>query len=150
MAIEMWRPRSSGIARVSRDIDDLFGRFFRDLPFWPGGEATWSPAVDMMDRKDEVVLRADLPGLEQRDINVTIENNMLTIRGEWTEAQEQQAEEKDYYCCERWSGSFFRSMTLPPGVDTNKIQATFKNGVLEIHIPKTREAIGRKIEVKAA
>jgi HSP20 family protein len=133
---------------MEREMEDVFGRFFRDWP-WPrpGGEGRgWAPAVDMIDRKDEVVLRADLPGLEQKDIEVNVEEGVLTIRGE--RKGEQEVKEDDYYCCERWAGAFSRSTALPPGVDAEKIRATFKNGVLEVHLPKSKEAKGKKIEVR--
>jgi HSP20 family protein len=104
--------------------------------------------MDMIDRKDEIVLRADLPGLEQQDIQVNVENGMLTIRG--TREGEHEAKEDDYYCCERWAGSFSRTITLPPGVDPDMINATFKNGVLEVHVPKSAKAAGKSIEVRAA
>jgi HSP20 family protein len=129
-------------------MDELFGRFFREGP-WPrlaGETRGWAPAVDMIDRKDEVVLRADLPGLEQKDIEVSVEQGILTIRGERKE--EKEVKEQDYYASERWAGAFARSLALPPGVDVEKITATFKNGVLELHLPKTKEAKGRKIDIK--
>ena len=156
MAIERWRPRPglrrSGpfreLARIQQEMDDLFGRFFGEWP-WPRWEAEGrgvAPAVDMLDRKDEVVLRADLPGLEQKDIEVLVEDGTLTIRGERRE--EKEAKEEDYYVTERWAGAFSRSVALPPGVDPEKIQASFKKGVLEVHLPKTKEAKGKKIEIK--
>jgi HSP20 family protein len=114
-----------------------------------GGEARgWSPAVDMIDRKDEIVLRADLPGLDQKDIQVNVDNGTLTIRG--NRQGEREAKEEDYYCCERWAGSFSRTMTLPPGIDPDKINATFKNGVLEVHVPKSPQAAAKTIEIRAA
>jgi HSP20 family protein len=133
---------------MEREMEDLFGRFSREWP-WARGVAEvrgWAPAVDMLDRKDEVILRADLPGLEQKDIEVTVDQGMLTIRGERKE--EKEVKEEDYYYCERWTGSFARSVALPPGVDAEKVRASFKNGVLEVHIPKAKEAKGKKIEVK--
>ena len=156
MALEAWRPRWGlmrggpfrEMARMEREMEDVFGRSFREWP-WPrlAGEARgWAPAVDMIDRKDEVVLRADLPGLEQKDIEVSVEDGILTVRGERKE--EREAKEEDYYCCERWAGTFARSLTLPPGVESEKVKAVFRNGVLEIHLPKTKEAKGKKVEVK--
>ncbi|MBI2370812.1 MAG: Hsp20/alpha crystallin family protein [Deltaproteobacteria bacterium] len=136
------------LARMEREMEGLFSRFFREWP-WPRSADEvrgWAPAVDMVDRKDEVVLRADLPGLEQKDIDVSVEDGLLTIRGERKE--EREAKEEDYYCCERWAGSFARSLALPPGVDTEKVKATFKNGVLEVHLRKSKEAKGKKIEIK--
>ncbi len=155
MAIERWGPRwglARGpfreLARMEREMEDLFARFSREWPFarWAGEPRGWAPAVDMVDQKDEVVLRADLPGLEQKDIEVTVEGGMLTVRGERRE--EQEVKEEDYYCCERWAGAFARSLPVPPGVDAEKIKATFKNGVLQIHLPKTAEAKGKKVEIK--
>ena len=151
MAMERWQPRWGLAHRSGRDpFHDLFGRFFDDWlsPRMSGEVRGWSPAIDMLDRKDEIVLRADLPGLERNDVDVSVENGVLTIRGE--RRGEEQAREDDYYCCERWTGSFTRTMTLPQGSDPSQIKATFKNGVLEVHIPKTAQAVGRKIEIKAA
>ena len=103
----------------------------------------WAPAIDMMDRKEKIVLRADLPGLEQKDVEVSVENNTLTVRGE--RKAEKETKDEDYYACERRTGAFFRSVTLPPGVDAEKVRASFRNGVLEVHVPKTNEARAKKI-----
>jgi HSP20 family protein len=153
MAIEQWRPRW-GLARrgteALRPFEDLASRMFDDFlsPRIAGEARGWSPAVDMIDKKDEIVLRADLPGLEHKDIQVNVDSGMLTIHGSRQEARE--AKEEDYYCCERWTGSFSRTMMLPPGVEADKIKATFKNGVLEVHVPKSSQAASKSIEVQAA
>jgi HSP20 family protein len=152
MAIERWWPRwgltRGPLAELERGMEDWFGRFGGEWPWprWTKEMRGWAPAVDLLDRKDEVILRADLPGLEQKDIEVTVEAGMLTIRGERKEEKEEKRE--DYYYAERWAGSFARSVMLPAGVDADKVKATFKNGVLEVHIPKTKEAKAKKIEVK--
>ncbi|HEV8141476.1 MAG TPA: Hsp20/alpha crystallin family protein [Methylomirabilota bacterium] len=152
MAIDLWRPR--GLARRGtepfRGFDDLVSRMFDDWmsPRGAGEARGWSPAVDMIDKKDEIVLRADLPGLEQKDIHVSVDNGMLTIRG--NRQQEHEAKEEDYYCCERWAGSFTRTMTLPSGIDPDKVKATFKNGVLEVHVPKSPKAMAKSIDIQAA
>lgn len=156
MAIERWWPRwgvtrapRRELSQMEREMEDLFGRFFRDwgaFPRWPSEARGWTPAVDMIDRKDAVVLRADLPGLEQKDIEVTVDAGVLTLRGERKE--EKEVKEEDYYYAERWGGAFARRLALPPGVDAEKIKATFKNGILEVHLPKTKEAKGKKIEIK--
>lgn len=155
MALETWRPRWGlarrgvwgELSRLEREMEDLFGRFTREWP-WPRwlAEREWTPAVDMVDRKDEVLMRVDLPGLEQKDIEVRIEDGTLTIRGERKEEREEK--EASYYCSERWAGLFARSLTLPPGVETDKVKATFRNGVLEIHLPKAPEAKGKAVEIK--
>jgi len=136
---------------MDREMEDLFGRFFRGLTL-PRGEAEplgWSPAIDVLDRKDEMVLQADLPGLTEKDIEITVQDGVLTVRGQRKEEKETK-EGEEYYCCERWSGSFSRTLTLPPGINADKVSASFKNGVLEVHLPKAKEAEGKKIEIKAA
>lgn len=152
MALDQWRPKLMArnpfreLARLEREMEDMFGR----LPAWPwgDGERGWAPAIDMIDRKDEFVLRADLPGLTEKDVEVTVQDNMLTVKGE----RKAETEEKkdDYHCCERTYGAFTRILTLPAGVQADKVKATFKNGVLEVRMPKAPEAKGTKIEVKAA
>jgi HSP20 family protein len=152
MAIERWRPRLVAqspfreLARLQHEVEDVFGR----LPAWPwtGGERAWVPAVDMIDRDDEIVLRADLPGLDEKDIEVRVQNGTLAIRGERKEEKEEKKE--DYYCSERSYGAFVRTLTLPAAVEADKVKASFKNGVLEVHLPKAKEAKGRRIEVRAA
>jgi len=160
MSIEIWRPRWGlrggrgpfpEVTRMERELEELFGRF---LGGWPAarGETEalgWSPAIDVIDRKDELVLRADLPGLTEKDINLTVEEGTLTLQGQRKEEREAK-EGEGYYQSERWSGSFGRTLTLPPGINAEKVSAAFKNGVLEIHLPKTVEAERKKIEIKAA
>jgi HSP20 family protein len=135
------------LARMEQEMEEALGRPF---PTWPsfhrGDGGTWTPSVDLLDRKEELVLRADLPGLEQKDIEVNVQDGMLTIRGERKE--EKEAKEETYYCCERWAGTFTRSIALPPGVDADKVKAGFRNGVLEVHLPKTKEAKAKKIDIK--
>ena len=161
MAIERWRPRRGlartepqattpfmGLSRLERQLDDMFDRFFRDLPLFSWGTEgrTWAPALDVIVRKNEVVLRADLPGLEQKDVQVEIDNGTLSLRGARTEEHEEK--EEDYFCAERWEGNFNRSIALPAGVDTEHVEATFKSGVLEVHLPKKSTPTGKKIEIK--
>lgn len=152
MALERWRPRFmmrgpfGELSRLEREMEDMFGR----LPqwSWEGRDGEWAPAVDMVDHKDEIVLRADLPGFEDKNIEVTVQDNMVTLRGERKEEKEEKKE--DYYRSERAYGAFMRTLALPVGVEADKVKAMFKNGVLEIHLPKAKEAKGKKIEVKAA
>jgi HSP20 family protein len=157
MALELWRPRWglarrgpwADFARMEREMEDLFQRFFGDAGTrWRGEARVWAPEVDMVDRQDEIVIRADLPGLEQKDLEVSVQEGVLTIRGERKEEREEKQE--DYYCAERRAGSFARTLTLPAGVEAEKVRATFKNGVLEVHLPKTPKAQEKKIEIKAA
>jgi HSP20 family protein len=148
MALERWRP--TGLARspfrdLAREMEEAFGRFF---PAWSEERgATWMPAVDMVDEKDEIVVKADLPGLDQKDIEVTVQDSTLTIRGQRKEEKEEKKE--GYYFAERSYGTFMRSLPLPKGVDADRVKATFKKGVLEVHLPKAKEAKGKTVEVKA-
>jgi len=148
MALELWRPRMlrgpfRELARMERDMEDLFGKV--DWPWRT--ERGWVPAVDMVDAKDEIVLRADLPGMDEKSIDVTVQDGTLTISGERKEAKEEKKE--DYYYSERTYGGFSRTVMLPTGVEADKVKATFRKGVLEVHLPKAKEAAGKKIDIKA-
>ena len=116
---------------------------------------SWTPAVccddmlprmDMYEEKDELVMRAELPGIQKENVDISVENDVLTIKAE--KKQEQVTEEATYYSCERSFGSYSRSVSLPFPVDTEKVSATFENGVLEIRLPKAEEAKAKHIEVK--
>ena len=104
-----------------------------------------SPAVDMYDKKDEIVIKAELPGVEKEKVNITITDNTLTIKGEVKKDEE--IKDEDYYQCERAYGSFARDITLPVAVQSDKVNATFHEGILEIHLPKAEEAKEKEIEV---
>lgn len=154
MAIERWRPGFDlmrgpfrELRRLEREMENLFGKFVREWPFPRGiGEAPgFAAAVDMADRKEEILLRADLPGLTQKDVEVTVTDGVLYIRGERKE--EREAKEEDYYCCERWAGRFERSIALPAGVDADHVRASFKNEILEVHLPKVERAKEKAIPV---
>ena len=123
------------LSRLEEEMENAFGRWKRGWPSLLGEAETleWAPALDVVDRKDEVVLRADLPGLTEKDVELTVQDGNLIIRGERKEEKEEKDE--NYSCCERSYGSFSRSLALPSGVNADKINATFKNGVLEVHLP---------------
>jgi HSP20 family protein len=108
----------------------------------------WTPSVDIFENKDQVVLEAELPGMKPEDVNISIENNVLTIQGE--RKFEKKEEGDNYHRIERRYGSFTRSFTLPPTVDTENITAEFDNGVLRLTIAKREEAKPRRIEIKAS
>jgi HSP20 family protein len=134
------------LARMERDIEEMFSQFGRGALAGEVGIA--SPAVDVLDREKEIVVRADLPGVEKNDVEVTVEEGALTLRGERRGEREEKSE--TCYRSERWSGSFTRRLALPPGVDPDKISATFASGVLEIHVPKTTESKAKKVEIKTS
>jgi HSP20 family protein len=152
MAIEIWRPRWGMLPwRPSRDLeewerrfDDLFGR-----PSWrlPVEERGWMPAVDVFEKADRFVVKAELPGMKEEDIDVSVVGDTLSIKGE--KKTETEVKEEDYYRCERSYGSFYRSIPLPPNVDSNKIEASFDDGVLEVALPKSAKVKPKKIAVSA-
>lgn len=135
---------------MDRMFEDFLGRRLR--PFWP--ERWWSaaateittPAVDLYEEKDDIVVKAELPGMEKDDIEVNLSDNRLTIKGEKT--QEEEVKKEGYYRSERSYGSFVRTLELPREVQTDKIKAAFKNGILEIRLPKTEEAKKKETKVK--
>ena len=108
--------------------------------------AKWSPTADIVETKDAIIIKAEVPGLNEKDVAVEIENNVLTLRGE--RKMEKETEEKGYRRIERSYGTFSRAFTLPPNVDTTKIAAFFNNGLLEVSIPKKETAKPRTINVE--
>jgi HSP20 family protein len=106
----------------------------------------WSPLVDIKEKKDCFVITADLPGVDNKDIEISLENNVLSIKG--ARNLERNVKEDQYFQVERISGTFYRQFTLPDHVETNKIEAINKNGVLEINIPKKARASPKKIAIK--
>jgi HSP20 family protein len=154
--IDVWRPRRNlpsrvssatgplaELARMQRDVEDMVERFFGE--HGAAGQTSFAPPIDILDRGNEIVVRADLPGMEQKDIQIELQDGVLSIRGE---RKEDRQDADNYRWAERWDGTFMRSITLPTGVDPTKIQAQFKNGVLDIRMPKKQEAAPKKIEVK--
>jgi len=109
---------------------------------------TWAPVVDIFEVGDDLVICAEVPGLEQDDVDISIENNTLVLRGE--RKRKTEFEEKDAYRLERTFGVFTRSFTLPKTVDSDRISASYKNGVLELTLPKVAQAKPRKIEIRVA
>jgi HSP20 family protein len=132
---------------LRQEMERVFDRFFE--PRWEEFEAVgaWAPKLDFSETKDAFVVKAEVPGVEQKDISVSIQDQMLTIRGE----KHKEKEEKDekYHRVERSWGAFTRTIALPAGVDTEKVNATFKDGVLSVKLPKTPAAKGTTIPVKA-
>jgi HSP20 family protein len=148
MALVPWEPKE-----IKR-LRDLFDEFF-DFEILPqskrlrrswleGGE--WSPPVDVVDKKDNIIVKAELPGIDKNDVKISISENALTIRGE--RKKEKETKKEDYYCCERAFGSYSRTIALPVEVDKTKAKASYKNGILEIILPKIEEVKPKEIEIK--
>lgn len=156
--LDIWRPFESLHEQAERLFDD-FGRGWRFPIMRPltGGEPLWRratgwsavPAVDIVEHDKEYEITAELPGMDESNIDVSFSNGMLTLKGEKKEEKEEK--KKDYYYSERRYGSFQRSFPVPEGVDTDKIEASFKKGVLTLTLPKSAEAQKKqkKIAVKA-
>lgn len=137
---------------VERAFDQFTSRFFpadgrAAALFGPLGGAT-SPAVDLVEKDGAYEITAELPGIDPKDVHVTVSDGVLTLSGEKTEAKEEQR--TDYYLSERRYGAFRRSFPLPRSVDADKIEARFDKGVLILTLPKNGSAAPKKIEVKAA
>ncbi len=134
------------LGSLRRDMDKLWDRFSGETPFARTLGETWLPSVDISETNDNFVVKAELPGLEAKDVNVSISGDVLTIKGE----KKTEKEEKDehYHCVERYSGSFQRVFQLPSGVKTDIIEATFDKGVLKVTLPKVEEAKNKQIDIK--
>ncbi|TAK87501.1 MAG: Hsp20/alpha crystallin family protein [Betaproteobacteria bacterium] len=130
-----------------RMFDDFFGRRWMRPFGWerPLGEMVSLPSVDVIDRDDEVVVRADVPGYKKEDIEISVSGSSLTIKGE-TKAEEKE-EKGDYYRCEISHGAFSRTVALPADVDDSKARASMKDGVLELALPKLEKSRRHTISI---
>jgi HSP20 family protein len=145
MALIRWEPARE-LQSVQSEINRLFNTLF-DTPTTAvaTGQRRWIPAMDLVEAENDFVLRADLPGLTEKDVKIELQDNVLTISGERRTEQEQRRE--GYFRLERAFGTFSRSLTLPEGVDAGSVTATFTNGVLEVHVPKPAARTPQKIEI---
>ena len=125
-----------------RFFEPFFSRFnfLDDAP----ENGTWAPAVDVAEEKDKILVKVEVPGMNEKDLSVTFEDGLLTVRGE---RQFEQKDDRNYHRIERTYGSFVRSFSLPRTVDTGAIVASYNNGVLEIEIPKKEEAKPKQIAI---
>lgn len=137
--------------RELRSLQDEVNRVFSSNLSRSGetglGRGAWNPSVDIFENKDQIVLEAELPGISPEDVNISIENNVLTIHGE--RRFEKKDEGDNFHRVERSYGSFTRSFTLPPTVSSENVNANFDNGILRLELAKREEAKPRRIEIKA-
>ncbi len=154
MTLIRWNPTHelaawpSDLFGMQREINRLFDRFFHggvedDGSLFP---SIWTPAVDIKENDNEYVVKCELPGVSKDDVKITLESNILTIRGE--KKQEKDVKDDNFHCVERSYGSFQRLFTLPTTVENDKIDAVYQDGVLTIILPKAEEAKPKQIEVK--
>jgi HSP20 family protein len=155
-----WAPYDSLRREIDRLFDELHPFSWRlptartvfgfEMPKLGGDAWTVAPAMDLVEKEKGYEISAELPGIDEKNVEIKVANHMLTIKGDKKEEKEER--QKDYYLSERRYGSFQRSFAVPDGVDTDKIEASFVKGVLTVKLPKTVEAQNaeKKIAVKAA
>jgi HSP20 family protein len=133
---------------LHREIDRLFDDFSNG--FGTPGTTNLLPNTDVTETDKEIVITTELPGLERKDVEISLENDVLTIRGEKKIETEKEDKKKDVHLAERSYGVFYRALQLPPGVDSSTVRATMSKGVLKITLPKPTRSEAKKIEVKEA
>lgn len=158
MLLERWQPRVQSFAQwdplaemmnLRGEMDQYLGGLFGRTPFrMAETEAMWSPLVDIHETNDSFLLMAEVPGVKQEDIQVSIEGGTLSLKGE--RKRETQVTEDQYHRIEQSYGRFERSIVLPSVVDANRVKATYREGVLEIQLPKKEEAKPKEIKVEVA
>jgi len=142
-----WSSRGE-MTSFRREMDRLFDRFFEGWPFRAlVEEGQWAPSVDVSENAKAVIVKAEIPGIDPKAIDLSVHGNILTLRGERKKEHEEKGE--DFHRTERSYGAFSRSIRLPAEVDVPKITANYKDGVLKVHLPKTKQAEAKKIQVKA-
>lgn len=140
--------RSAVASRTWPEADRFFENFFDSFlgSALTHGRDSWSPAVDILEKDENLILRAEMPGLDEKEIELNIQGNVLTLKGE--KKMEKEEKREDFRRVERSYGLFTRSFSLPDGADTEKIRAEYKNGVLTVTIPQKPEVRPREIPVK--
>lgn len=136
MAIVRWDPFGEAL-RMQRDMDRIFSRLGA-AEVGPEGAVAWMPKIDVKRKGDDIIVRAELPGIDPERVEVEVTDGVLTIRGE--RVQEERQEGEDWLVCESCYGSFERSLTIPESVDVSAITAEYTDGILEVQVPKALEA----------
>ncbi len=131
-----------------RDFNTLPARFFGKEWEAPLAATVWNPSVDIFENDNEIVIKAELPGMNAKDIDVRLENNVLTLKGE--RHFEKETKEENYHRIEREYGTFIRSFALPTAVNGDTVTADYKDGILKIVLPKKEETKSKPIKVAAA
>jgi HSP20 family protein len=143
MALVRWDPGRE-LDSLQSDMNRLFDSFFGARA--PNGSAQrWIPAMDLVETDDHLVLRADLPGIDEKDIEIEIKDGVLTVTGE--RKTEQESKQEGFHRVERSFGRFSRSLSLPDGIDSEQVTANFDRGVLEVKIPKPEETKPHRVQI---
>ena len=148
MALERRRPMGGELMRMERDFIQDMSRYFNEMRSWWEGSgelAAWTPSINMYEKDDHIVIEAEVPGMKKEDIEVSVEDRMLTLSGHREE--EKETKEKNFYRRERSEGSFSRSITLPASVDAETIEASYADGVLMLKVPKGKDVNGKRVEI---
>ena len=145
MELMPWRPFGE-IGSLRKEMDNLWSRFFREIPSMGAFTEEWLPSADISETRKNFIVKAELPGLDAKDVKVSLSGDLLTIKGE--KKKEEEEKDEHHHFIERYSGSFQRSFQLPTSVKGDKVEATFDKGVLKVTIPKVEEAEKKEIEVK--
>lgn len=151
MSLVPWRREGQlGLfQQFQRDMDQLMQRFFSDAD--QGSTATalasWTPRIDVEEDDKQFVVKADLPGVDPKDVDISVQDNALVLRGHKKEEKEEK--KKNYHRVERFEGQFYREIGLPRSIDADKIQAKCTNGVVTVSIPKKAEAQPKKVAIQS-
>ncbi len=144
MAIVRWDPVRE-LDSFQADMNRLFDGFFQARGNGTGGHRRWIPAMDLVETEEDLVLRADLPGMTEDDVEIEIKDGVLTVSGE--RKAEHEEKEEGFYRVERAFGNFSRSLSLPQGIDAGAVGANFDNGVLEVRVPKPAERKPTRVQI---
>ena len=146
-AMTRWTPAGELFRdRFDRVFNDMLGDVFAPFVSEDVADRRWTPAVDVRESGDALTLTVELPGLRKEDVQITLENNILSLSGE--RKFEKETKEENYHRIERAYGSFSRSFTLPANVKADQVAATFQDGLLTISLPKVEEAKPRKVDIR--
>lgn len=154
MTIERWRPFAAtvdlcepfrGLSGIQAEMDHLLDSVFSRPAVIGGVDRVWTPALDTYETKDELVVSCELPGVKEKEVHVSIADDLLTIKGERTRQEE--VKDDDYHRLERWYGRFERTIPLTVPVETDKVKATYRDGVLQIRLPKAEAAKPKEVKI---
>jgi len=134
-----------GLGEIQSEVNRLFDTFFGHSPQGPSFERTWAPAADMYETKDELVIRVDLPGMSEKDVQVSITGDLLSLKGQRSDSETVKSEQ--YFRAERWTGRVERMFQLPIPVQADHVRASYREGVLTVTLPKVEAVRPKEIKI---